>query len=38
MKITITFDNGQAIDIPVKEEVVHEIDAKYPEMGMMVSV
>ena len=38
MKITITFDNGQAIDIPVKEEVVNEINAKYPEMGMMVAM
>ena len=38
MKITITFDNGQAIDIPVKEDVVNEINAKYPEVGMMVAM
>lgn len=38
MKITITFDNGQSVTLPSKNEIVKMINFKYPEMGMMVAM
>ena len=38
MKITITFDDGKIVELPSENEIVHTINAKYPEMGMMVAM
>ena len=38
MKITITFDDGKIVELPSDNEIVHTINAKYPEMGMMVAM
>ena len=38
MKISITFDDGKIVELPSKNEIVHTINAKYPEMGMMVAM
>ena len=38
MKISITFDDGKIVELPCKNEIVNTINAKYPEMGMMVAM
>ena len=38
MKITISFDDGKIVELPSENEIVHTINAKYPEMGMMVAM